>query len=66
MSKVLVTGGSGFIGSHVASYLKMLGHNVDAPSRQELNLLDRDEVLHYLDKNSYDVVAHFALSLIHI
>ena len=60
MSKVLVTGGSGFIGSHVASYLKMLGHNVDAPSRQELNLLDRDEVLHYLDKNSYDVVAHFA------
>lgn len=60
MSKILVTGGSGFIGSHVTKYLRSLGHKVDAPSRQELDLLDRNETLRFLDKGEYDVVAHFA------
>lgn len=60
MAKILVTGGSGFVGSHVATHLRFLGHEVSTPTRRQLNLLDREAVMRHLEKNQYDVVAHFA------
>lgn len=60
MSRILVTGGSGFVGSHVAAHLRLLGHEVRTPSRRELDLLNREAVISHLKTNKYDVVAHFA------
>lgn len=37
--RVLVTGGSGFLGQHVVTALRAAGHEVIAPSSRELNLV---------------------------
>jgi len=37
--RVLVTGGNGFVGKHVVKELKARGHDVIAPTRQEMPLL---------------------------
>jgi GDP-L-fucose synthase len=58
--RILLTGGSGFIGGNVLRDLKNTGHNVVAPRRSELNLSNRDEVIGYLKDNRFDVVVHFA------
>ena len=39
MSRVLLTGASGFIGRHVAAALRMRGHEVIAPGRADFDLL---------------------------
>ena len=57
--KVLITGASGFIGGHLADYLRSY-HQVAAPSRSELNLLDDREVTRYLRPNQFDAVVHAA------
>lgn len=59
MSKVLVTGGSGFIGRNLAEQLREQ-HEVRAPSRAELNLLDESAVAGYLARRAFDVVVHSA------
>ena len=43
MSRVLVVGGTGFIGRHVAGRLEAEGHEVIAASRRMLNLAQDDE-----------------------
>lgn len=68
--KILVTGGAGFIGSHVADALSAAGHQVtifdvrDSPYRQPeqkvvIGSIMDQEVLHDLVQNT-DVVYHFA------
>jgi UDP-glucose 4-epimerase len=57
--KVLMTGASGFIGQSLADYLRSY-HEVAAPSRSELNLLNEEEVAHYLRHNQFDVIVHAA------
>lgn len=44
--RVLVTGGSGFVGKHVVAALCAAGHEVLAPTRQELDLLNPKPVLY--------------------
>jgi len=56
---VLVTGGSGFIGSNLAEQLAD-GFAVLAPSREEFDLLDDNQVRAYLRANPVDVVVHSA------
>ena len=60
MTRVLVTGGSGFIGRTLVPGLELLGYEVLAPRHAELELVDADAVRAYLARNRPDVVVHSA------
>lgn len=59
--RILITGGSGFVGRNVKEYLVNKGYDVFAPSSKELNCIDEEMVKKHLSKNYYDVVLHFAV-----
>lgn len=59
--KILITGGSGFVGRNVKEYLEERGYDVSAPSSAELDCMDEDSVREYLHANRYDIVLHFAI-----
>lgn len=59
--KILITGGSGFVGRNVKEYLEKRGYDVSAPSSAELNCLEESCVRECLQANQYDVICHFAL-----
>ena len=61
--KILVTGANGFIGKNIFLYLKDM-YEVKNPTREELNLINTEEVEEYLKKHNFDIIIH--LSLIHI
>ena len=57
--KILITGASGFIGRNlVAQYAGR--HEVVAPARAELDLLDAKAVRQYLERHRFDAVIHAA------
>jgi len=61
MSKIIVTGGSGFLGSHLCAELSDRNNTVFSPSSKQFNLIDKnkcDELLSYAGKP--DVVIHLA------
>ena len=53
--KVLVTGHKGYIGSHLFSSLKHLGHNVYG-----IDIKDGEDILHCLPSGNFDCVFHMA------
>jgi GDP-L-fucose synthase len=57
--KLLITGGSGFIGCNLAEQYSGR-HEVLAPSRNQLDLLDTAAVRDYLEAHRFDVVIHAA------
>lgn len=59
--KILLTGGSGFVGRNVKEYLLQKGYDVYAPSSRELNCVDEEKVADCLKRNRYDVVLNFAV-----
>lgn len=59
--KILMTGGSGFVGRNVKEYLLQKGYDVYAPTSKELNGIDEEKVTEYLKKTRYDVVLNFAV-----
>ena len=60
MKKILVTGGTGFIGKNIAeSYLKDK-YELFVPKRAELDCSDDVSVRNYFDRHSFDVVIHSA------
>lgn len=59
--KILLTGGSGFVGRNVKEYLKEKGYSVYAPTSKELDCLDEESVKKYLLSTQYDIVLHFAV-----
>lgn len=63
MTKILILGGNGFIGKNLREFLltKRELYSVDAPTRQELNILEESEVKEWLESNYYDVVIHAAI-----
>ncbi len=58
--KVLVTGGHGFLGSHLVKKLEGLGAQVIAPTHAEYDLVDRDQVVKMYKENPCDIVIHLA------
>ena len=63
--RVLITGGSGFLGRHLVSAVRAAGHEVLAPRRYELNLETLSGSAPYLDEHvpqpgGIDVLIHSA------
>ncbi len=57
--RLLITGGTGFIGRNLAEQLGR-SHQVAAPCRRELDLLDAEAVSKYIARNRFDAVIHAA------
>ena len=60
MSRVLVTGGHGFLGSHVVRRFADAGYDVAAPSKEEYDLTDAFDVDMLLADSGPDLVVHLA------
>src|SRR5665647_1530672 len=58
--KVLVTGGSGFLGSHVVAALNTAGAQVSAPSHNDYDLVKLDDIKRMYDTNPTEIVLHLA------
>lgn len=60
MKKILLTGGSGFIGKNIQESFLNDKHQLFAPTRSELDCADDDNVANFFLCNSFDVVIHSA------
>lgn len=58
--KLLVTGGSGFLGRRTSAYFASLGYQVLTPSHSTLDITDRDTVRNWFRKNQPEAVIHTA------
>jgi len=58
--KILVTGGTGFIGTPLVQKLKEKGHEVDALSSKDYNLLEQSDIRRIFKDYSPDAVYHLA------
>lgn len=58
--KVLVTGGHGFVGTHLVNRLNELGANVIAPTVEEYDLVDGKQIKAMYQANPCDMVIHLA------
>lgn len=56
MSKILVTGGNGLVGNSFKHTLK----DAVYPNKNELNLLDRNNVFEYINQNKFNTIIHVA------
>ena len=57
---ILITGGNGNLATILKTSLSCL-HNVEAPGRAEMNMLDLDNIKQYLQNKTFDVVIHTAI-----
>jgi dTDP-4-dehydrorhamnose reductase len=58
--KILITGGKGNIAKMIKKNLSNY-YEIDNPSRQELNILNKVEIENYFKNKSYDVLIHTAI-----
>lgn len=56
MKKILITGGSGFIGRNLIPFLTAAGADIEAPDSQELNVSDREDMELWKEKNIEHVI----------
>lgn len=56
---IFITGGGGFLGAHLISFLKKSGHALTAPSSRECNLCQED-ALEAFSGQKYDLIFHLA------
>jgi len=61
MKKIMLTGGSGFIGRNIVESYLSKKYAIIAPRHADLELIDDDEVNAFFKKNSFDVVIHSAV-----
>lgn len=62
MKKILITGGSGFVGKNTCEYLKQNeNYEVHAPNSSELDCINEAAVGEYLGKNKFDIILNFAV-----
>jgi nucleoside-diphosphate-sugar epimerase len=57
---ILITGGNGNLATILKTTLSSL-HNVEAPGRTDMNMLDMDSMKQYLQNKTFDVVIHTAI-----
>lgn len=60
MSKILITGGGGYIARNIANKLCSNGHEVLAPCHADLDMTDYTQVAKYFDKHQPEGVVHAA------
>lgn len=58
--KILITGASGMVGRNVLESPRSKNYELFTPSHKELDLLDKEAVAAYLEKNPPDMVIHAA------
>ena len=58
--KVLVTGGSGFLGRRTATHFETLGWQVFTPSHRELDIVDERNLREWFRRHTPDAVIHTA------
>ena len=58
--RVLVTGGGGFLGSHLVERLEADGHHVAVPRRSEFDLTDMAQAARLFDEVTPELVFHLA------
>jgi GDP-L-fucose synthase len=58
--KILLTGGSGFIGRNIKESYLHEKYKIYAPTRAELDCSDEKSAENYFSKNSFDVILHSA------
>ena len=54
MIQVLITGGNGYIARNLKPLLKKNGYRVISPSHDELDLLNREQLINYIHTNKSD------------
>jgi GDP-L-fucose synthase len=61
--KILITGGNGNIARIIKNHLSILNeYDITAPSKNELNILNFEEIECFLNKHNFDVLIHTAIS----
>lgn len=58
MKRILLTGGSGFIGRNIKESFLVEKYRIIAPSSKDLNLADTDQVDTFFARNKIDIVIH--------
>ena len=60
MSRILVTGGGGFLGSHLVERLESEGHHVAVPRHREYDLTDMTHARRLFEEEKPELVFHLA------
>jgi len=60
MSRTVVTGGAGFLGSHLVARLEQAGHEVIVPRRRDYDLTSADDTRKLFDDAQPELVFHLA------
>ncbi len=58
--KVLITGSNGMVGKNLLEHEKAKSYKLLTPTRNELNLQDKNDVLFWIERNKPDLVIHAA------
>jgi UDP-glucose 4-epimerase len=60
-SKILITGGNGYIAQNLTRLFQSTDHTITSPSKSELNLLECDDIKYFINETSPDVIIHTAI-----
>ena len=60
LMRILLTGGSGMVGSNIKEHKSSTHYSVLSPSRQELDLTNRQHIRNYLMNNNPTCIIHAA------
>ena len=58
--RILITGGSGLVGSHIVEYLKQKSYEVIAPLSNELDITSQTSISSFFEKEKPDIVFNLA------